>query len=117
MSKQLSINFNPDKYSQFSTMRAFIDEELIPELCRDRVIQRQLIAAHLDLSPSHMKNKLVASDGAKFNTDELEDLIRKYGCEPIKYLISKYMYNNVADEKDALRARLAEIEAEEELIN
>jgi len=114
MSKQLSINFNPDKYSQFNSMRAFIDEEMIPELCRDPSVQRQLIAAKLDLSPSHMKNKLVASDGAKFNTDEMEDLIRKYGCEPIKYLISKYMYNNIEDEKAALKARLAELEAEEQ---
>lgn len=111
MVKQLNINFNPTIYSQYSNLRSFLDDHLIPELCRGRRDQRQLIAAGLDLSPSHLKNKLVASDGAKFNTDELELFISKYGNEPIKYLISKFMYQSVDDEELALRARLAEIQA------
>ena len=111
--KQMSIDFNPDVYGQFSDMRSFLDEHLIPELCRsDRSVQRQLIAARLDLSPSHLKNKLVASDGAKFNTDDLESFISEFGTvEPIKYLISKYMYESFEDEEAALEARLAEIRA------
>lgn len=109
MTKQLSIDFNPDKYSQYSSLRAFLDEDLIPDMCRTKTVQRQLIAASLDLSPSHLKNKLVASDGAKFNTDDLERFIALYGSEPIKYLISRYMYDSLEDEEAALEARLAEI--------
>jgi len=113
MSKQLSIDFNPDIYSQFSTLRSFLDDHLIPEMCRDnKGVQRQLIAANLDLSPSHLKNKLVASDGAKFNTDDLERFLSVYKThEPIKYLISRFMYQSVDDEEEALEARLAEIRA------
>lgn len=112
MTKQLSIDFNPDVYSQYGTLRAFLDDHLIPEMCRDKVHQRQLIAADLDLSPSHLKNKLVASDGAKFNTDDLERFISIYKThEPIKYLISRFMYQSVDDEEEALEARLAEIRA------
>lgn len=113
MSQQLNIDFNPDVYSQFSTLRSFLDEHLIPELCRSgKGVQRQLIAAQLDLSPSHLKNKLVASDGAKFNTDDLERFLSVYGtAEPIKYLVSRYMYKCVDDEEAALEARLAEIRA------
>lgn len=109
--KQLSINFNPNVYSQFPTLRSFLDEHLIPEMCRvNGGLQRQLIAAQLDLSPSHLKNKLVASDGAKFNTDDLERLLSVFGNnEPIKYLVSKHMYKNIDDEEAALEARLAEI--------
>ena len=113
MSKQLNIDFNPDIYSQYGTLRAFLDEHLIPEMCRDnRTMQRQLIAAGLDMSPSQLKNKLVASDGAKFNTDDLERFITTFKThEPIKYLISRYMYLSVDDEEEALKARLAEIQA------
>ncbi len=110
MSKQLSIDFNPDIYSQYGTLRGFLDDHLIPEMCRNKSNQRQLIAADLDLSPSHLKNKLVASDGAKFNTDDLELFLTKFNNhEPIKYLISKYMYTNMEDEEAALEARLAEL--------
>ena len=112
MTKQLSIDFNPDIYSQYGSLRAFLDDHVIPEMCRGRAHQRQLIAAELDLSPSHLKNKLVASDGAKFNTDDLERFLTKYNNhEPIKYLISRYMYQNMEDEEAALEARLAEIRA------
>lgn len=112
MSKQLSIDFNPDIYSQYGTLRAFLDEHLIPEMCAgNRVLQRQLIAAQLDMSPSQLKNKLVASDGAKFNTDDLERFLTIYNtAEPIKYLISRFMHNAM-DEEAMLEARLAEIRA------
>lgn len=111
MNKQLSIDFNPDIYSQYPSLRAFLDEHLIPEMCRDnRTVQRQLIAASLDMSPSQMKNKLVAHDGAKFNTDDLEHFLKIYGTsEPIKFLLSRYVYKDLDDEEAALEARLAEI--------
>ena len=112
MVKQLNINFNPTVYDQYGNLRSFLDEHLIPEICKGSREQRQLIAANLELSPSHMKNKLVASDGAKFNTDELELFITKYGTEPIKYLVSKYMYQSTEDEISVLKARLKELEGE-----
>lgn len=112
MTKQLSIDFNPDIYSEYATLREFLDHHLIPEMCSNKTNQRQLIAASLDLSPSHFKNKLVASDGAKFNTDDLERFISIHKThEPIKYLISRFMYQSVDDEEEALEARLAEIRA------
>ena len=111
MSKQLTIDFNPNIYAQFRSVRAFIDEHLIPEICSKRGTQRQLIAAELDYGPSHLKNKLVASDGAKFNTDDLESFMDRYGAmEVIRYYTSKYCYQSDAEEMEALRARLAELE-------
>lgn len=113
MNKQLSIDFNPDIYSQYPSLRSFLDEHLIPEMCSsNRTIQRQLIAASLDMSPSQLKNKLVAHDGAKFNTDDLEHFLKIYGTsEPIKFLLSRYVYKDLEDEEAALMARLEEIRA------
>ena len=42
---------------------------------------------------------------------QLLPLIGRNGVEPIKYLISRYMYQNMEDEEAALEARLAEIRA------
>jgi hypothetical protein len=115
MTKQLSIDFNPDIYGQYESCREFIADDDIPRLCRNPRVLKKSIAADMDYSPSHFTNKLNNTGDHRFTLDDLELYVqRTNSVEPIKYLVSKYLFKQSKDELqkqiEELQQRLAETE-------
>ena len=113
---QLSIDFNPDLYAQYSSCREFIADDDVPRLCRAPRVLKKTIAADMDYSPSQFSNKLNGNEGARFTLDDLELYIDATGSvEPVKYLVAKYLYRQSANELqrqiDELIRRKAEMES------
>lgn len=113
MPKQLTIDFNPDVFGQYESCREFISDDDVPRLCSNPNVLKKMIAADMDYSPSQFANKLHNNEGARFTLDDLELYMRVTGSvEPVKYLISKYLYNASQGELERqiaeLQARLAE---------
>lgn len=85
------------------------------EFCASRFYQRGLsaVAGKLDVSPSHLGEKLAgqSTDGKPrcLTVDELEAYIEKYqDLSPIHYLLDKFCRDPRATQAESL-ARLAEI--------
>ena len=64
--KQLSIDFNPDIFSQYESCREFIADDDVPRLCRNPRILKKSIAADMDYSPSHFSMKLSGAGDHRF---------------------------------------------------
>ena len=114
--KQLSIDFNPDVYGQYESCREFIADEDVPRLCRDPRTLKKSIAADMDYSPSHFSMKLHGAGDHKFTLDDLERYIEVTGSiEPVKYLVSKYLYKQdpetLKQQIDELKRQLQDMEA------
>lgn len=112
-STQMTLNFEPDKYRQFGTLKEFMREQAIPALFQLKGIPKKHIAADMDISPSELTRKLSENpnDPRNLSTDDLEDYLRTQGdLEPVYYLLSKY--GPADDELSRLKARVAELEAE-----
>lgn len=89
MSKQLSIDFDPDVSKAYGSL-----VEYCQHLSHTLGVQQKVIAADMDLSPSHLSRKLAQNpnDSLRFTCDDLELFMATRGTvEPIRYLISKYM--------------------------
>lgn len=110
MTKQLNIDFKPSVYAQYGSLREFIAEHVIPEICKNKKILKKSIAADLDYSPSHFSQKLYSTGDSRLTVDDMEKLVRLYGdLECIRYMVSTFMYREVPNEEELLEARLAEI--------
>lgn len=105
---QLTINFDAGLADSYKTAREFVAARVhqIGKL-------QKVIAADLDLSPSHLSRKLAQSpdDRMRFTLDDFERYIETQGdVQPIYYLIEKYL---TRDEQIAqLEKQLAELKAE-----
>ncbi|MEE8128166.1 hypothetical protein [Candidatus Vondammii sp. HM_W22] len=98
MKNQLSIDFNPDIYGQYDTCREFILEDDVPRVCRENRVLNKAIAA---------------DEGHRFTLDDLELFMQKTGSiEPVKYLISKYLYKQSPDEIQKQIDELERLKAE-----
>jgi AraC-like DNA-binding protein len=87
MKKQLKIEYEPSIYAQYGTLREFIAEHVIPNICKDQQILKKSIAADLDYSPSHFSQKLYNTGDSRLTVDDMEQIITLYGCgEVLRYL-------------------------------
>lgn len=108
MTRQLSIDFNPDITKAFDSCVEYVQARIY-----QMGLQQKSVAADLDLSPSHLSRKLSQNinDSMRFTLDDLENYLSSTGDkEPVKYLVSKYMYQSENDEIANLKTRLAELE-------
>lgn len=104
---QLSINFDAGIAESYATCREYVAAR-VHQIGRFQ----KVIAADLDLSPSHLSRKLAQSPGdtMRFTLDDFEKYVETTGdTKPIEYLIEKYLAGS--SEIERLRARLAELEA------
>jgi hypothetical protein len=89
---QMSLSFEPGLSSNHSTCREFVDERI-----GEANKLNKIIAADMDLSPSHLRRKLTQGEGdtARFTLDEFEKYIQTQGdVQPILWLVDKYMNSN-----------------------
>lgn len=106
-STQLTLNFAPGRTEKFENIRVFVQDRV-----RHTPKDNMLIAAEMDLSPSDLSRKLAENknDHRAFRTADLEKYIEtQRDLEPIYYLIEKYILPN---QGDAIRQRIAELQAE-----
>lgn len=112
MPEQLSISFEAVDHQQWESVREYIDDELIPEFCRENRKLKKYVAADMGMSPSDLKRKLSPSEGdvsRNFSTDDLETWLEKFNSKPLFYLFEKYVVGG-DDEDDIaeLERKLAE---------
>lgn len=111
MADQLKFCFEPVGHEQWDNLREYMNDDLIPQYCKDSGIQRKYLAADLGLSPSRLKRKLAGyeNDTSNFTTDDLEAwLLITRDLRPLYYLLDKYGTRD--DELARLKARVAELE-------
>lgn len=109
-STQMTLNFEPDKFRQFSSLKEFMREEAIPSRWINHRVPKKHIAADMDLSPSELTRKLSdnPNDPRNFTVEDLEKyLASQNDLEPVFYLLTKY--GRADDEIERLEARLAEL--------
>lgn len=93
---QLAIDFDPDITVAFKTCVEYVHYRAYQQ----GVLQK-VIAADMDLSPSHLSRKLAQNenDSMRLTVDDLEKYIQVTGDkEPIKYLAAKYLYTSSDEE-------------------
>lgn len=79
MVNQLNIDFNPTKLGQYASLREYLSEEVIPNICAQRGILKKAIAADMDYSPSHFSQKLAGAGDSRFTSDDVEKFCSLYG--------------------------------------
>lgn len=108
MVEQLNIDFKPSVYAQYSSLREFIAEHVIPSICTERGVMRKSIAMDLDYAPSHFSQKVYGTGSSRLTVDDMEQIIDLYGTdEVLKYLAYKQARKQP---KEALEAQIAELQ-------
>ena len=114
MVTQLSIDFKPSVYAQYSSFREFIADDVVVSICADRKILKKSIAADLDYSPSHLTQKLNGLGDSRFTVDDLEKLGELYGWGDIlKYVAYRASKgSNKADLEAQIAALQTQLQAQ-----
>lgn len=106
---QLTLNFDAGISKCYATLREYVATRV-----HQQGKLQKIIAADMDLSPSHLSRKLAQSpnDTLRLTCDDLENYISTQNdVQPILYLVEKYMGG--ADKTiEQLERQLAELKGE-----
>ncbi len=106
---QLTLNFEAGIVDSYASCREFVAARV-----HQQGRPQKAVAADMDYSPSDLSRKLAQNehDSRRFTLDDLEKFVEVTGdTSPIFYLVEKYLSRTTDDDINALRAKLAQLEA------